>query len=422
MTTDTLDSPAITSDSVASEVVDAGALATAGDAKLDLTKVSLADVAMAQFGDWSEQVKKAKATLNGLVMEMPTQAKVDEFKSLRQRLINVPRAEARRVAKDVKSKLSKTSKAVGEAEEQIVSAWDEAETLITPAIDKRQAELDEERARKAAGQAFRIALHNALIARINGYVESAQGLASERIAKGVEFVDGLTFGDECEEFKPQYEAAQQTTLATLRKMLADAQAAEAAEAQRMENERVARELAEQREALEKQAAELLAQRVAATHAIVFAFPEPEPVAAPISVDAPAAAASLVAANNAARAEIAASAAPAMAFLEEVAGLRTPQPASEPPMPAPPAPKPVAVHSQADSSAVITNGELCNRIGLGIIASSVIQGLGFTPVPVPKKVGVFWPEAQVPAIFDALIKHLQARKTLATKQSAEAVAA
>lgn len=405
MTTDTLNSTVITSDSVASEVVESGALAKASDSNIDLTKVSLADVALAQFGDWREQVKKAKAKLNGLVLDMPTQAKVDEFKSLRQRLINVPRADARRIAKEVKSNLSKTGKVVGEAEEQIVSAWDEAETLITPAIDKRQAELDEERSRKAAGRAFRIALHNALIARINGYAEAAQGLASDRIAKGVEFVEGLTFGDECEELKPQYEAAQQNTLATLRKMLADAQAAEAAEAQRLENERVAAELAAQREALEAQAAELLRQRVAATHAIVFAFPEPVPVPAATVAAAPV---SLVAANNAARAEIAAAA-------EPVATIRVPKPDSEAPVPTPPVPSTQVI--------VINHGALCERIGLGnTMPSSVIESLGFTRQHVPKKVGVFWAEDQVPQIFDALIQHLQKRKALALRPASEAVAA
>lgn len=398
MTTDTIDSPVITSDSVASEVVETGGLATEGNAQIDLAKVSLADVALAQFGDWREQVKQAKAKLNGLVLDMPTQAKVDEFKSLRQRLINVPRADARRIAKEVKSNLSKTGKVVGEAEEQIVSAWDEAETLITPAIDKRQAELDEERSRKAAGRAFRIALHNALIARINGYAEAAQGLASDRIAKGVEFVEGLTFGDECEELKPQYEAAQQNTLATLRKMLADAQAAEAAEAQRLENERVAAELDAQREALAKQAAELLAQRVAATHAIVFAFPEPEPESA-----------ATVAAETATQDEAEAgvqTVSVAMSFLTEVAGLRTPKPDSEPPVPAPPAPRAMAAPASTPI-ARITLGQINERLAPIAVTAAGLAELGFDYMQ--EKASKLYFEADMPLICDALIARLQEAK-------------
>lgn len=398
MTTDTLDSQSITMGCIAAEVVDDGALAKASDSSIDLTKVSLADVALAQFGDWREQVKKAKDTLKGLVLDMPTQSKVDEFKSLRQRLINVPRADARRVAKDVKSKLSKTGKVVGEAEEQIVSAWDEAETLITPAIDKRQAELDEERATKAAGQAFRIALHNALIARINGYVESAQGLASERIAKGVDFVEALTFGDECEELKPKYEEAQTNTLATLRKMLADAKASEAAEAQRLENEKVAAELAAQRKALEDQAAALLRQRVAATHAIVFAFPEPEPAPVATVAAAPAAPVSLVAANNAVRAEIAAA--------SEPAAIRTPVVSSKPMATAQPAPRAVA-SAVAEPAARITLGQINERLTPIAVTAAGLAELGFTHKT--EKASKQYPETDFPKICEALIKHVSAVK-------------
>jgi len=371
--------------------------------KIDLASIDLTDVALAGFGDWKTQVAEAKKKLTGLVLDMPTQAKVDEFKSLRQSLINVPRAEVRKTSKAIKSKMAKTSKAVGEAEEQIVAAWDEAEQLITPAIDKRQSELDAERARKAAGQAFRVALHRALISRINGYVEGARGLSSERMAKGVEFVEGLTFGDECEELKPQYEAAQQATLSTLRKMLADAQAAEAAEAQRVENERVAAELAAQREALEEQAADLLRQRVSATHAIVFAFPEPKPEPAATVAAAPV---SLVAANNSARAEIAATAAPAMAFLEEVAGLRTPQPDSEPPVPTPPAPRATATTTAAPV-ARITLGQINERLAPIAVTAAGLAELGFTHTM--EKASKQYPESDFPKICEALIKHVSAVK-------------
>jgi hypothetical protein len=405
--------------SIASEVVEQGAIATTSG-KIDLASIDLTDVALSGFGDWKAQVDQAKKKLKGLVLDMPTQAKVDEFKSLRQSLINVPRAEARKTSKTIKSKIAKTSKAVGEAEEQIVTAWDEAETLITPAIDKRQAELDDERARKAAGQAFRVALHNALIARINGYVEAAQGLASDRISKGVEFVEGLTFGAECQELKPKYEEAQQNTLVTLRKMLADTQASEAAEAIRLENERVTAELAAQRKVLDDQAAALLRQRVAATHAIVFAFPEPKP-AATIAA-APASTISPVAANNAARAEIAAAAAEpakpnqkepvsqeaseAMSFLSEVAGLRTPKPDSEPPVPTPPARRAASAHVAAPV-ARITLGQINERLAPISVTAAGLAELGFTHTT--EKASKQYPESDFPLICDALIKRLEEAK-------------
>ncbi len=396
MTTDTLEFPALTPDGVASEVVDSGALSKAGDSKIDFSKIDLTDVALAGFGDWKTEVANAKKKLTGLVLDMPTQAKVDEFKSLRQSLINAPRAEVRKTSKAIKSKMAKTSKAVGEAEEQIVAAWDEAEKLITPAIEKRQAELDEERARKAAGQAFRVALHRALIARITGYVEAAQGLNSERIAKGVEFVESLTFGDECEELKPSYEEAQQNTLSTLRKMLADAQASEAAEAQRVENERVAAELQAQRDELERQRVELMRQRVAST---VFNFPEPEPENSnPVDEEA-------MAQRTAQEAHDKARAA--------VTSIRFPVPepevVSELPKPEPVAQvmRPIRTAAKTEEP-TLKLGEICTRLGMTVTASFLADTLGIQHSATDKAAKLYRP-SDFPRICDALIAHVQKAK-------------
>lgn len=241
----------------------------------DLAKIDLQAVALAQFGDWRSDVAAATKKLTGVVLDLSTQTKVDEAKSLRQRTVNTPIAEVRKVSKALKSKLASVSKAIGAEEEAAVIAWGAVGELLTPQIDKREAELAAERAIKAQGEDFRKALHLALIDRIKGYVEQAKGLPSERIAAGVALVEQLTFGDECQELLPQYQAAHAWTLDTLRTMLTEAQTREAAEAQRLENERVAADLAAQKQALEAQAAELLRQREAVTHAAVFTFPEPE---------------------------------------------------------------------------------------------------------------------------------------------------
>ncbi len=250
-------------------------VATAQPATPDLAKIDLKAVALAQFGDWRTETEAATKKLTGVVLDLTTQSKVDEAKSLRQRTVNTPIAEVRKVSKALKSKLASVSKDIGAEEEAAVAAWTAVGELLTPQIEKREAELAAERAVKAQGEAFRKALHLALIERIKGYVDQATGLPSERIAAGVTFVQGLAFGDECQDFLPQYRTAHAAALATLITMRDDAKAREDAEAQRLENERVAAELAAQKKVLEDQAAELLRQRVAVTHAAVFAFPEPE---------------------------------------------------------------------------------------------------------------------------------------------------
>lgn len=225
----------------------------------DLAKIDLKAVALAQFGDWRTETEAATKKLTGVVLDLTTQSKVDEAKSLRQRTVNTPIAEVRKVSKALKSKLASVSKDIGAEEEAAVAAWTAVGELMTPQIERREAELAAERAVKAQGEAFRKALHLALIERIKGYVDQATGLPSERIAAGVTFVQGLAFGDECQDFLPQYRTAHAAALATLITMRDDAKAREDAEAQRLENERVAAELAAQRAALEAEAAELKRQ-------------------------------------------------------------------------------------------------------------------------------------------------------------------
>ena len=169
------------------------------------------------------------------------------------------------------------------------SEVDRLVAIVKPVEDAVDAQIKAEEQRKAAEKAEReriaaekAAVHQAKIAKIRAAADNAKGISSERIMNGIALVEGLTFGVECEDFLSQYQQAKEETLASMRSSLADAQAREAAEAQRLENERVAAELAAQRAALEAQAAELRRQaeaaeatRVAATHAIVLTFPEPD---------------------------------------------------------------------------------------------------------------------------------------------------
>ena len=169
------------------------------------------------------------------------------------------------------------------------SEVDRLVAIVKPVEDAVDAQIKAEEQRKAAEKAEReriaaekAAVHQAKIAKIRAAADNAKGISSDRIMNGIALVEGLTFGVECEDFLPQYQQAKEETLASMRSSLTDAQAREAAEAQRLENERVAAELAAQRAALEAQAAELRRQaeaaeaaRVAATHAIVFTFPDPE---------------------------------------------------------------------------------------------------------------------------------------------------
>lgn len=235
-------------------------VAAAASTALDLRKIDLTDVALAQFGDWRAEVAAVKANLSTLALDLTTQSKVDEAKSLRWRLIGIPRAAARSTSKTLKSTIAKVSKAIGATEDAIVLAYDEAESLITPHIDARQAELDAEKERERAAkaeaarlEAERVQRHKDGITTLEGYVARGQGKTAEQLAAGIAFVEKIRIDpDHWQEFTAAANATLAEALDKLRAMHADAKAREdqAAEVERL------RVLAEQ------QAAELAALRKA----------------------------------------------------------------------------------------------------------------------------------------------------------------
>lgn len=363
-------------------------------AALDLTRVDLRDVALAQFGDWQAEVDAAKQHFSTLVVEMPTQAKVDEYKSMRQRWINAPLAKARATSKALKSKLTTVSRDVGVRLDEIEVGWAAVDKLITPQIDARQAELDAEREAKAQAEAARKQAHLDKIAGVRAYLVHAQGLPSERISKGIELVEAMAFGDDCEEFLSQYEAAKAETLDAMRRLLADVKAREDAEAQRLENERMAVELERQRQELAAQAAEIarqkaeqeaaeLRRRVAETHAIVLTFPEPEPEPQPA-------------------AELPASPAPAQEA-EPVATLTLEQAW---PLPSDPEPEPAAPAAPAAEPVLLSTGAINARYGWTMTAD-FIKARGISPKGNPKaKTGTYFDQADLPKLDAALIDYIR----------------
>lgn len=364
----------------------------------DLAKIDLKAVALAQFGDWRTETEAATKKLTGVVLDLTTQSKVDEAKSLRQRTVNTPIAEVRKVSKALKSKLAGVSKDIGAEEEAAVAAWTAVGELLTPQIEKREAELAAERAVKAQGEAFRKALHLALIERIKGYVDQANGLPSERIAAGVTFVQGLAFGDECQDFLPQYRTAHAAALATLITMRDDAKAREDAEAQRLENERVAAELATQKKVLEDQAAALLRQRVAVTHAAVFTFPEPEPEAAqaPAVVAEPKQQTAVEELAAAQASTEGAELSPAAQALNEQQGAE--RFAKSHPTVA------KAFAATPAEPATLKLGTIGERLGFTLTEAFVSEVLGIQPSGKEKR-AVMFKESDFPRICDALSRHV-----------------
>jgi hypothetical protein len=232
----------------------------------DLAKVDLEAVALAQFGDWRADVAAVRNNLGTLVLDLSTQAKVDEAKSLRHRLIGQPRADVRRVSKALKSKLTAVSKAVGAMEEAAVAAYDKAEELITPQIDKRQAELDAEREAKAHAERERVIGLEAKLLAMNVWLNRCDepGMTADRIRAGMNALSQIEltreawaeFYDRAVNRRVEILAAMQAVFE--RKLVAEADERRAAEV-RAESARIQALLDARKAELDAQAAELKRQ-------------------------------------------------------------------------------------------------------------------------------------------------------------------
>lgn len=399
MTQDTIEFPAI--DAEAAEKTQIAITAAAG--ALDLTKFNLADVALAQFGKWEDKAASTRKTLTGVVHDFSTQTKLDEGKSLRQRLINAPRTEARKVSKALKSELNTVSGKVGAKLAEIEAEYESLEQLITPQIELREAALEAERAEKVRIEAARKDAHEANLAVLAGYVEKAKGLPSERIAAGIATVEAIVIDRAAwEEFADRAEEQRSVTIERLRALHAEVLAAEVAaaeaEARRVELARVAAEQAAEARRL-KEAADALAMHEERQAAERAEFERER--------------AAFAAQQEAARKAAEAAAAPVEAPAPEPVVTAEVEPEAPAPAPAVALVMPnvyrtsVALQTPppAEPGKVITTGAVCDWLGFSITgAVDFLRSMGFEPAPSTGR-GVYWNESDLSAIRDALIVRL-----------------
>jgi hypothetical protein len=242
------------------------AVVAAPEPAQDLATMDLKTIALSGFYPHSRQAEEAKAALTGLVLDLSNQARIDEAKSLRWRLIGQPMADVRKLTKAMKSTLASASKAIGAEEDRVLAEFGKADALITPHIQAREDEIEAEREAKAQAEAERKAKHQAGIERIQSYVRIAREkrLTSDGIAGGITVLDGMDFGDDWQEYREQAVAARDEARNALQALHAEVKAREeqAAETERLRRlaEQQAAELERLRAAeRERQAAEARAE-------------------------------------------------------------------------------------------------------------------------------------------------------------------
>lgn len=232
----------------------------------DPAKVDLQAVALAHFGDWRGDVATARRELSTLALDLTIPARIADAKALRQRLIKAPVAEVRAVSKALKSRLTAVSKAVGAEEDAAVSAYTEAEKLITPQIEAAEARIEAERVERARIEAERIAaLHAQVDASLSGWLDRCRepGMTAERIAKGIVMFKMLTVPVGLDEVSDYWNTQATITLGRMEAMQAECQRQEELAriaAEREEQRRQAEQLAKERAELERQAAALRAEQ------------------------------------------------------------------------------------------------------------------------------------------------------------------
>lgn len=254
--TATIDRPTTT------EVVEHRTNTPAGE--IALKDLDLQVIALSHFDASREALESARKTLTGVVHDLSTAGKLADAKSLRNRLVNIPLADARKVSKNLKSKLTAVSAAVGVTLVEIESDFETVEKLITPQIEARDAEIAAKKAEDDRIAAERKAKFEGEIAKIRACADRCAGLPAWRIANGIKLVEDMAFGDDWLEFAKPAAVAQAETLTAMRTLHArtveaERQAAEA-EARRVEQERIAAEQRAEAARLQAQQAELARQQ------------------------------------------------------------------------------------------------------------------------------------------------------------------
>jgi hypothetical protein len=349
---------------------------------------TIKETVLAQFREAEATVTALAEKYRAVAYPVETTKGMNDAKAARLELREKGRYAVQRAETRIKSEVNDLKRVMASEVERLVAIVQPVEDAIDGQIKAREKVLADEKAEReriaaeaAAKEAARVQMHRDNLARLKGYVAQASGASSEKLAKAIEALRGITISDEWQEFQAEAAAALDDTLLTLENMLetqAQKEAHERAVAQQAaENARIAAELAEQKRALEQQAAELRRQQEEA----------------------------------AARAE--------SERLEKLADERRAALATQPPAPAPaaPVPQPVDIAAPspvlaapapvaapvADEPATLKLGDICAMFGPGFtMTAAFVETIGVKHSATDKAAKLYRP-SDVPRICAALQK-------------------
>lgn len=377
---------------------------------------TIKSVALAKVREAEPVLRALAEKYRDVVYDLKTAKGLTEAKAARHDLRENGRYAVQRAEQAVRDEANAVKKEISPEAERLIAIVQPLEDDLDKQIKAREAEIEAEKEAARAAEAARREKHERAIASIRGYVSAAKGLPSARIAIGLQRLQGMAFGDECEDFVAQYEAARDETLAALQRMhddtLTQEQEQARLEAQRAEQQRIAAELAEQKRQLEEQAAavakakaELEAQQRAAAPATEAPAVDTSASATTGTEVTPGSSQPEASPQDTSAQQEAGQAAPEATEAKASpcqAGTSSSEPA--PVAVQAPATAPTAPPWQEQAAPTLKLGTICERLGFVMTAAFVADTLGVQPAAT-EKAAKLYRESQFGEICRALLAHI-----------------
>ena len=189
---------------------------------------------------------KLREQYQGATYDLTTTAGDRAARAARLALVTL-RTDLEKKRKELKAPALEFGKKIDSEAARITGEILALETPIDSQIKADEKRREEERRAREEAEAARKKVHTDAIARMAGYVAQAADLPSNRLAAGIQMLEGLNLAG-FEEFTQEATDTRDRTVAALRalhaKALAREEEAARLEAARVEQERVAREQAE----------------------------------------------------------------------------------------------------------------------------------------------------------------------------------
>ncbi len=208
---------------------------------------TIAAAALALFAPLEAEVNTLAERYRNVAFDMSTPKGFKAAKDARLELRESGRFALQRLRDKTKDQLNDCKKVVDAEAARLIEIVRPVETAVDEQITVHENKLAAEKAERDRIEAERRQKHQDAIAKIESYVALAEGLPIERIEAGLAYVRNIDVSTAVfEDFAVRASAQKDATIRALEKMVADVRQAAAAEALRIENERLQAELAAMR--------------------------------------------------------------------------------------------------------------------------------------------------------------------------------